>query len=156
VFSLTGEPLAPPTNAERRAFLKDLQTMTANAADRDATASETAWRKFVEKSEPKLDADGQAVLQALEGPDGKETVELGVTRRDLQGEHASVELQRELVVSRLRQTLANSRAPRISRSELREDWQLLEKIDYAEQEKLSRKFDQGNQSESQRPDRSSD
>jgi hypothetical protein len=156
VFSLTGEPLAPPTNAERRAFLKDLQTMTANAADRDATASETAWRKFVEKSEPKLDADGQAFLQALEGPDWKETVELGVTRRDLQGEHAPVELQRELLVSRLRQTLANSRAPRISRNELREDWQLLEKIDYAEQEKLSRTFDQGNQSESQRPDRSSD
>lgn len=157
VFSLTGEPLAPPTNAERRAFLKDLQTMTTHAADRDAVASETAWRKFVEKSEPKLDADGQAVLQAQEeGPDGKETVELGVTRRDLQGESAPVELQRELLVFRLRQTLANSRAPRISRNELRDDWRLLEKIDDAEQEKLSRKLDPGNQAAIQKPDRSSE
>jgi hypothetical protein len=143
VFSLTSEPLAPPTDAERRAFLKDLQTMTTHAADRDAIASETAWRKFVEKSEPKLDADGQAVLQALEGPDGKETVELGVTRRDLQGGSAPVELQRELLVSRLRQTLAHSRAPRISRNELREDWHLLKQIDDAEQEKFSKKFSQG-------------
>jgi hypothetical protein len=156
VFSLTSEPLAPPTNAERRAFLKDLQTMTANASDRDATASETAWRKFVEKSDPKLDADGQAVLQALGGPDGKETVELGVTRRDLLSGRAPVELQRELLVSRLRQTLANSRAPRISRNELLEDWRLLEKIDDGEQEKLSRKFDQENQAVIQKLDRSSD
>jgi len=156
VFSLTSEPLAPPTNAERRAFLKDLQTMTAHAADRNATASESAWRKFVEKSEPKLNADGQAVLQAPEGPDGKETVELGVTRRDLQGESAPVELQRELLVSRLRQTLANSRAPRISKNELLEDWRLLQKIDDAEREKLSRKFNQENQDAIQIPDRGSD
>ena len=156
VFSLTGEPLAPPTNAERRAFRKDLQTMTTHAADRDAVASETAWRKFVEKSEPKLDADGQAVLQAPEGPDGKETVELGVTRRGLQSDSAPVELQRELLVSRLKQTLANSRAPRISRNELRDDWRLLEKIDDAEQEKLSRKLDPGNQAAIQKPDRSSE
>jgi hypothetical protein len=156
VFSLTSEPLAPPTNAERRAFLKDLQTMTAHATDGDAAASEIAWRKFVEKSEPKLNADGQAVLQAQEGPDGKETVELRVTRGDLQGESAPVELQRELLVSRLRQTLANSRAPRISRNELLEDWRLLEKIDDTEQEKLSGKFDQEDQAAIQKPDRSSD
>jgi hypothetical protein len=61
-----------------------------------------------------------------------------------------------LILARLKQTLAQSRAPRISSDELREDWRLLKKIDTAEHEKLSRKLDQGNQAASQRLDRSSD
>src|SRR5579863_1615340 len=156
VFSLTGAPLFPPTNAERRIFMKDLQTVGANGADRDATAGMITWRKFVEKSEPQFDADGQPVLKAPAEPDGKDTVELGVTRRDLQSEGAPVELQRELMVSLLKQTLANSRAPRISSSELREDLQLLEKIEESGQERLSKEFDQENRPVSQKPDRSSD
>jgi len=83
-------------------------------------------------------------------------MELGVTRRGLQSEDAPWELQRGLMVARLKQTLAHSRAPRISSNELREDWKLLEKIDRAGQEKLSQKLDQGNQAVNQRTDRTSD
>jgi hypothetical protein len=111
------------------------------------------WRKFVEKSEPGFDEEGQPVLRAAGGNDN---VQLGITRRDLQNEDAPAELQKGLMVARLKQTLAHSRAPRISSNELREDWRLLEKIDTAEQEKLSRKLDHGNQAASQRLDRSSD
>jgi len=149
VFSLTSAPSAPPTNAERRTFMKNLQAVTANGADRDAAASGITWRKFVEKSEPEFDADGQPVLQAPGGLDGKDAVELGVTRKALQGEDAPADLQRELMVSRLKQTLARSRAPRISGNELREDWQLLEKIIEAGQEAPSKKLDQGTQSVNQ-------
>lgn len=149
VFSLTGEPVAPPTNPERRAFLKDLQTVAWNGADHAATESEITWRKFVEKSQPEFDANGRPALQAPYGTGGRDTVELGVTRRDLQSEDAPVELQRELMVSRLKQTLAHSRAPRISSSELRQDWQLLEKIDEAEQEKFSEGLGERNQSANQ-------
>jgi hypothetical protein len=149
VFSLTGEPVAPPTNAERRAFLKDLQTVAWNGADHAATESEITWRKFVEKSQPEFYANGGPALQARYGTGGGDTVELGVTRRDLQSEDAPVELQRELMVSRLKQTLAHSRAPRISSSELRQDWQLLEKIDEAEQEKFSEGLGERNQSANQ-------
>ena len=149
VFSLTGEPSAPPTKAERRIFRKGLQTVTANGADSDARRDAITWRTFVEKSQPEFNADGQPVLKAH---DGEDTVELEVTRKDLPSEDAPVELQRELMVSRLKQTLANSRAPRTSSSELREDWLLLKNIDDAEQEKLSKKLDQENESENQRPD----
>jgi len=145
VFSLTSMPSAPPTNAERRAFMKNLMAVTSSSADRDAAAGGITWRKFVEKSEPELDAVGQPVLQAPAGLDGKDTVELGVTRKGLQSEDAPADLQRELMVSRLKQTLAHSRAPRISDNELREDWQLLEKIDVARHEALSKKLDQGNE-----------
>ena len=70
---------------------------------------------------------------------------VGSYTEGLQSEDASADLQRELMVSRLKQTLAHSRAPRISDNELREDWQLLEKIDVARHEALSKKLDQGNE-----------
>jgi hypothetical protein len=153
VFSLEGEPQAPPTNEERRTYLKELETAAAGNADRVASSRVITWRKFVEEAQPEFDAAGQPVLKA---PDGNDTVELGVTRRDLESNDAPWELQRGLMISRLKQTLAHSRAPRISGNELREDWQLLEKIDRAGQEKLSKKLDQGNRGVSQRTERTSD
>jgi hypothetical protein len=153
VFSLTSAPLPPPANAERRIYLKDLRTVAAIDSDGDATADEITWRKSVEKEQPEFDAAGQPVLKA---PDGNDTVELGVTRRDLESEDVPWELQRGLMISRLKQTLARSRAPRISSNELHEDWQLLEKIDRAGQEKLSKKLEEGNQAESKKTEQTSD
>ena len=153
VFSLAGEPQAPPTNEERRTYLKELQTVAAANANREAGAGEITWRKFIEKSQPEFDAEGQLVLKA---PDGNDTVELGITRGSLESEDAPWELQRGLMLSRLKQTLAHSRAPRISSEELREDWQLLEKIDEAGQEKLSKKLEEGDKVVSQTTERTSD
>ncbi len=83
-------------------------------------------------------------------------MELGITRSGLQGEDAPVEFQRELMVSRLKQALANGRAPRISSSELREDWLLLKKIEDTEQENISRKLEQANHPANQGSDWSTD
>jgi hypothetical protein len=138
LFNLTGEPLPPPTKAEKQTYLADFRTEKANETKTSAGTSEIQWRKFFEKAQPGLDADGRAILQA---PDGKGMVELGVTRGNLQTEDAPVELQRELMLSRLKQTVATSRSPRISGSELREDWELLERIDGAGREILTGEFD---------------
>jgi hypothetical protein len=138
VFNSNGEPQAPPTNEERHTYVADLRDATTHDTETGAPSNEINWRKFIEKAQPELDADGQAVLQAV---DGRDTVELGVTRGDLQTVDAPMELQRELMVSRLKQSLANSRAPRISGNELREDWRLLEKIQDAEQLALSKELD---------------
>lgn len=146
VFSLTGEPHAPPTSLERRAYLKELQASAAGNDHGGADSGGITWRKFIENAEPVFDAEGQAALQSTEG---KNTVEIGVTRAGLQTANGPVELQRELMVSRLKQTLANSRAPRISSGELCEDWQLLEKIDGARQAGFSSKSEPGNQSATQ-------
>ena len=153
VFNLAGEPQDPPTNEEKHTYLKELQILLAATTDRDANAGGITWRKFVEKSQPEFDAAGQPILKAA---DGNDTVELGVTRRSLESEDAPWELQRGLMISRLKQTLAHSRAPRISSEELHEDWQLLEKIDEAGQEKLAKKSDRGNQAPSESSERSSD
>ncbi len=153
VFSLAGAPLAPPTNAERRTYLKDLRTVAAIDTDSDTTPDEISWRRFVEKAQPEFGAAGQAVLKTL---DGNDSLELGVARSDFESEVAPCELQRGLMITRLKQTLGRSRAPRISSEELREDWQLLEKIDEGGQDKLTKKSDQGNQAVNQWPARSSD
>jgi hypothetical protein len=153
VFNLAGEPQDPPTNEEKRTYLKELQTLPGANTDRDASADGMTWRKFEERARPEFDAERQPVLTA---PDGNDTVELGITRRSLESEDAPWELQRGLMLSRLKQTLAHSRAPRISSEELREDWQLLEKIDAASQEKLAKKSDQGNRAISESSERSSD
>jgi hypothetical protein len=130
VFSLTGDPSAPPTNAERHLYLESLQNLTASHEDGGTPLGAINWRKFVERSEPELNADGRPVLQVLEGTN---IIALGVARSDLESERAPLELQRELLVSRAKQTLVHSRAPRISSSELREDWLLLERISNAEE-----------------------
>jgi hypothetical protein len=153
VFSLTSEPLAPPTKAERHTYMKELRTATAKGRDSEATFGGISWQKFVEKSEPAFDADGKPALHVGEGAD---SVELGITRSGLQGKDAPVEFQRELMVSRLKQTLANSRTPRVSSSELREDWLLLKKIEDTEQENLSRKLEQANHPANQGSDWNSD
>ncbi len=140
VFSVTGSPQAAPTNDEKQAYLRELHAVETGNAGRADRFSEISWKKFVETSQPDLDADGQPVLQLH---DGNGTVDLGVARDDLLSEDAPVELQRELMVVRLKQALAHNRAPRISGSELREDWQLLEKID--DQEVLSKKMDREEQ-----------
>jgi len=146
VFSLTGEPQSPPTSLERRAYLKELQTEAAGEEHGVRDSGGITLRKFIENAEPEFDAEGQAVLQATEGHN---TMELGVTRAGLQTDDAPMDLQEELMVSRLKQTLAKSRAPRISRNELREDWQLLEKIERANQARLSSKSEPGSNSVSQ-------
>jgi len=153
VFSLTGEPLAPPTDGERRTYLKDLQEVTAFGGDRNSNRDSIAWRKFIENSQPSFDADGKPILQAH---DGKDTVKLGVTRRDFPSEDAPWGLQRGLMVARLKQTLGHSRAPRISSSELREDWLLMEKIQSAERENALQKLEVRDQAVSQRTVRTSD
>ena len=153
VFSLEGEPQDPPTNKERRGYQKELHAAEAGNADRGSSSGEITWRKFMEESQPEFNAAGQPVLKV---PDGNEIAELGVTRRGLESCDAPWGLQRGLLISRLKQTLAHSRAPRISSNELREDWQLLERIDQAGQEKLAQKLEEGNQAESQKTERSSD
>lgn len=140
VFRLDGEPQAPPSKAERSLYRKGLQALEADD-DSPASSREADWRRFMDKSQPELDAEGQPALRETEG---KEAVELGVTRRALPEDRAPVELQRELLIARLKQILKSSRAPQISDPELSADWQLLEKIDAARQERLAEKLDSGN------------
>jgi hypothetical protein len=133
VFSLGGEPEAAPTKDERRAYLKGLQTVAAGRKGGNARDVERSWKNFVERAQPELDAGGYAVL-AVPGDEGR--IELSVDRVDLARGEAPLALEKEMMLARLKQSLVRSRAPRISSRELRENWQLLERIDTAERAQL--------------------
>ena len=144
VFSLTGEPVAPPTRSEKQNYLKNLETLATSHTESEPGHDTLAWRKFEAAAQPKLDAEGEPVLRAQYN---SSLVELGMARSDLTSGSAPLELERGLLVSRLKQTLARSRAPRISSSELREDWELLEKIDDMRQANASTPRNPANLSE---------
>lgn len=124
----SGDLQAAPSKDERRAYLKGLRVLEAEDEDGGAKQSGKAWRSFVERSHPAFGADGQAVLEVVRG---KENLQLGVTRANLQIESAPVEVQRQMMISRLTQELGRSRSARISSGELRQDWLLLEKLETA-------------------------
>jgi hypothetical protein len=125
VFSLTGAPEPPPTNDERQAYLKSLEHLAAGDSENESSHDAIPWRKFEAKAQPGLDGDGGPVLLAYYNDD---RIELGVARSDLSMSGAPLELQQELMISRLKQALTRSRAPRTSSTELREDWNLLEQL----------------------------
>jgi hypothetical protein len=154
VFSPTGKLQVAPTNNERKAYLTDLRSLAAESAVNGPKPGELMWRRFVEKSQPRFEADGRVVLEARD--DAQEIVTVGVTRRDLQNESAPAELRWELLDSRLKQTLARSRAPRTSSGELREDWLLLQEINEARREEAAGKSDPGDPPVKLTADRSSD
>ncbi len=130
VFLPSGDLEAAPTKEERNAYRKELGALEVEDEDGGAKQSSKAWRSFVDHSHPAFGTDGQAVL---ERSGGQENVQLGVTRANLQFESAHVELQRQMMISRLTQELGRSRSARIASSELRADWLLLEKLETAQQ-----------------------
>jgi hypothetical protein len=144
VFNLTGEPVAPATKSEKQNYLKNLETAAMGGTENESSRDALTWRKFEAKAQPGLDAAGEPVLQAHYN---NGVVEVGVARSDLSSGGAPLELQRGLMISRLKQTLSRSRAPRISSSELREDWELLEKLDDIRQANASTPRDSTNLSE---------
>jgi hypothetical protein len=137
VYDANGSPALPVTKEERKAYSEDLQAAMAVSSDKDPKHEEISWRQFEERAQIQLGESGHPVLEAPFGKE-KELVEVGISRDDLGLEDAPAEIQRELIVARLRQDLAHSRAPRISGSELREDWQLLQKVNSAGQEETAK------------------
>lgn len=142
VFSMTGDPEAPPTNMQKRTYLEQLRSAQQQARRSGLAPSANQWRMFAQKSQPGYAADGQLVLRAN---NGNEIVELGITRRGIQNENSPARVQWDLMFSRLKQNLAPGRAPRISGSGLLQDWELFEKIDSAKHEALLKKLDFENQ-----------
>lgn len=126
VFNLDGDPEPALSNQERKDYLKVLNAETDGTRGPGDPPAGSAWKRFVEKAQPELDATGQL---ALEVRDGSELAEVRITRSDLANSDTPSSLQQDLIVARLKQILSRSRAPRASRQEVRADWQLLDRIE---------------------------
>ena len=146
VFNMYGEPDVPVASEERKTYLKNLKAAMASrgekAADHDADHDVELWRQFQEKGSFQMDESGHPRLLAR---GGEQEFEMGISRDDLASKDVPGELQRGLLETRLRQQLTTRRAPKISSSELREDWRLLQEIDLAEQQEVMTRVDHSNQ-----------
>jgi len=135
VFNVDGEPTLPVTKAERRTYSGNLKAMIAADSENGAERDGNTWKHFLQDADMKMDQSGQAILHA---PFGNESVEMGINRDDLVRSNVPVDLQKGLVEARLGQELSSGRAPRTSGDQLREDWQLLQRINSTEQAETSK------------------
>jgi hypothetical protein len=125
VFSSDGGLEQPLTAEERRRYQKRLGDLLLTFPDEKPGPEGTSWQQFQEKAQPGLDSFGRPVLQTAIAD---KVVALGISRGSFLSNEAPSELRREFLVTRVRAELAAGRAPRISRIELLEDWELLQKI----------------------------
>ena len=125
VFSSDGGLEQPLTAEELRRYQKKLDDLLLTFPDGKPGPEGTSWQQFQEKAQPGLDSFGRPVLQTAIADN---VVTLGLSRGSFLSNEAPSEFQREFLVTRVRAELAAGRAPRSSRIELLEDWELLQKI----------------------------
>jgi hypothetical protein len=141
IFSPNGSLETALTTEERHTYQKNLDDLLRPLPDEKPTHEEISWQQFQEKAQPGLDQFGRPILQA---PFGDRLVVLGISRGSFFSSEPPPELQREILVTRLRAELADGRAPRISGTELRDDWQLLQVVISAQREGVTARVDLNN------------
>jgi hypothetical protein len=131
VFSPNGGLESPLTAKERRTYQKNLDDLLRTIPDAKTTHEGPSWQQFQEKAHPSLDQFGHPVLEA---PFADNMVAVGISRASFLSSGPSPELQRKLLVARLRVELASGHSPRTSGAELLDDWQLLQGVISAERD----------------------
>jgi len=143
VFSSDGGLEQPLTAEELRRYQKKLDDLLLTFPDGKPGPEGTSWQQFQEKAQPGLDSFGRPVLQTAIADN---VVTLGLSRGSFLSNEAPSEFQREFLVTRVRAELAAGRAPRSSRIELLEDWELLQKIVAARRDGAAVHAEMGNPS----------
>ncbi len=98
-------------------------------------------QQFEENAQPSLDRFGRPMLQ---GALADEPVSLGISRGSFFSNEPPSELQREILVTRLKAELTAGRAPRTSSIGLRDDWELLQRVVAAGREGVTAHAEIGN------------
>ena len=88
-----------------------------------------------------MDESGQVIVSGLFA---NEEIQMGISRNDLMGADVPPELQRGLLLTRFHQELSPGRAPKISASQMRADWRLLQAVNSGERVEASRHVNTGN------------
>jgi hypothetical protein len=125
VFTPNGGLEQPLTAEERHRYQKNLADLLRTVLNEKPAHEGTSWRQFQQVAQPSLDPLGRPILQAAIA---EKPVSLGISRGGFFSHEPPSELQRELLVTRLRAELRAGRAPRASKIELRNDWELLQRV----------------------------
>jgi len=115
--------LEAPLSAEERGTYKGLlDEVKRNAAEEEAAAN-SQWQKVRATGEPRLDENGQPVLRLQEAD---AIIETGLTRENLLREQSPPQLVQQLLITRMEEELGAG-SPRVSQSDVENDWKLLQK-----------------------------
>jgi hypothetical protein len=142
VFNSNGDFEQPLSAEERRAYQKNLDDLLRGVPDDQTAGQKISWREFQQIAKPGFDPIGGPILQLAIAD---KPVSLGISRSNFFGNGGPSELQRELLVSRLRSELAAGRAPRSSNIGVRDDLELLQKLVAAQRESITAHTDAGGQ-----------
>jgi hypothetical protein len=129
-----GRALEPPMGAEdRRSYAIELNHLLAADLSMNGAATGTeSGRNHVEKTfartmdnaSPGFDAEGRPVLRMLIG---EESVNMGVAQGNIFSTESSRGFAQQLLKARLQEELRRGNPPKVSESDIENDWNLLEK-----------------------------
>jgi len=144
IFNIDGTAGLPLTSDERHAYRRELDNLPRAFPEDGSERQDAVWQEFRANATLSADETGHLILQ---GPFGNKLVEMSISRGSLNGD-APFELQRELMITRLRSGLEGGSVPKMSDVDLHEDWQLLQKVIsiQKEQEGSTGRADIGDQS----------
>jgi hypothetical protein len=101
----------------------------------------SSWREFEQIAKPGFDSFGRPILQSQISD---KPLSLGISPGNLFSNGEPSELQREVLVTRLRAELTAGRAPRSSKIGVRNDLDLLQKLVAGQREAIAARADAGN------------
>jgi len=125
VFDAAGNFEPPLTAEERRSYTKGLQEWLRAEPGSAPENARSSWKAFASSAQIRLDASDGPVLLAEFG--GKE-VQVGLARGNVLTTPAPTALLRDLLVGRLQEELRTKSAAKISDTQLRADWKLLQAV----------------------------
>ncbi|MCU1340747.1 MAG: hypothetical protein JWN92_170 [Candidatus Acidoferrum typicum] len=141
VFNPNGDFEQPLRAEERRAYQKNLDDLLRGVPDDQTAGQKISWREFQQIAKPGFDPIGGPILQSAIADT---PVSLGISRSNFFGKGGPSELQRELLVSRLRSELTAGRAPKSSNIGVRNDLEMLQQLVAAQRESITAHTDAGN------------
>jgi hypothetical protein len=124
VFDPSRELQPPVTSAQRRDYQNRLDAMKAPLAEGNPW-SEVTWQRLEADAVPRLDDSGAPILQVKVGA---ETLDLGLSRNNILTSSAPPELTERIVLLRLRDELKSGNAPKVSKQDIGNDWELLQQV----------------------------
>lgn len=125
VFDAAGNFDPPLTAEERRSYTKGLQEWLRAEPGSAPANARASWKEFASSAHLERDASDGPVLLAEFG--GQE-VQVGLSRGNILTTPAPAQLLRDLLVSRLQEELRAKSAAKISDTQLRADWTLLQAV----------------------------
>jgi hypothetical protein len=141
VFNPNGDLEQPLTAEERRTYQKNLDELLRETLNEKPSHEASSWREFEQIAKPGFDSFGRPILQSQISD---KPLSLGISPGNLFSNGEPSELQREVLVTRLRAELTAGRAPRSSKIGVRNDLELLQKLVAGQREAITARADAGN------------